>query len=230
MKADKLIDFALQYKGSKYVLGALVPKNNSTYKGAFDCAEFVAFVNFQILGVLYGCDTNDLKKAAKADAYTGYFARDAEVKGIIIPTQQAIRTKGAMLLRVPTGSGIGHIVFSQGNGQTIEAYNTKHGVIESKTDGRRWDYGILIEGVEYEEQSPVISNAPATVYRLKSPNMKGEFVGAIQRILGVSVDYVYGVKTQAAVVAFQKLKGLTPDGEIMPNGETARALGINTLK
>lgn len=227
MKADGLIQFAKKYLGSTYVLGAFVPKNNSTYKGAFDCAEFVAFVNFQVLGILYGCSTADINKADKADAYTGFFGRDAQAKGIIISVERAARTKGAMLLRLPRGGGaIGHIGLSQGTGKTVEAYNSRYGVIESVVDGRRWDYGLLLPDVEYTELAPVITNAPVVVYRLKTPLMKGDFVGEIQRILGVPVDYIYGKVTQAAVVEFQKLKGLVVDGEVMPNGETAKALGI----
>lgn len=226
MKADIVIDLAKKYIGSTYILGAYVPKSSPSYRGAFDCAEFIAYVNFQVFGILYGTELNNFSRKNADDAYTGYFGRDAEKKGMIIPVDQAIRTIGAMLLRLAKGSAVGHIVFSQGDGKTVEAHSSKYGVIESKTDGRRWDIGILLPDVEYTENIKVESKAPATVYRLKSPNMSSAFVGEIQRILGLTVDNIYGIKTQAAVVKFQRSRGLVADGEVMPNGETARALGI----
>lgn len=226
MTAANIISFAKQFIGANYVLGAFVPKNSKDYKGPFDCAEFVAYVIFQLFGFLYGCDTSKIDQAAKADAYTGYFDRDANKFGRIIPVEQAARTSGAILLRVPTGSAIGHIAFSQGNGLTVEAHSSKTGLIESKVDGRRWSYGILLPGVDYVENQPVITQAPAIVYRLKRPRMKGLFVGELQRRLGIDMDNTYGPDTQAAVVKFQRIKGLIPDGEVMPAGETARALGI----
>ena len=226
MTAANIISFAKRFIGAAYILGAFVPKSRSDYKGAFDCAEFVAYVHFQLFGFLYGCDTADVKRAAKADAYTGYFDRDAQKQGVVISVDEAARTEGAMLFRKPTGSAVGHIAFSQGNGQTVEAHSSKTGVIESKVDGRRWSYGIKLPGVEYKVNPPVATTAPLIVYRLKRPYMKSPFIAQVQRKLNILDDGIYGVNTQAAVVKFQRIKGLIPDGEVMPGGETARALGI----
>jgi peptidoglycan hydrolase-like protein with peptidoglycan-binding domain len=60
--------------------------------------------------------------------------------------------------------------------------------------------------------------------------MHGEKVKEIQRALRDAgfipgrIDGEFGPLTQAAVVAFQQVKRLVPDGEVGPR--TARALGI----
>lgn len=224
--------FAKLYLGFAYIFGAFVPKNSENYKGAFDCAEFVAFCVFKVYGFLYGCSTSDVNKADKADAYTGFFDRDAKSKGIIISVAQAARTPGAILQRSPKAGAIGHVVFSKGDGTTIEAHSTKYGVINSKVDGRRWSYGILLPGVQYEENNPVATSPPTLIYRWKSPLMVDLYIGNIQLALikagfdPKGHDKKFGEDTHKAVVAFQKAKGLIADGEVMPGGETAKALKI----
>ncbi|RYF26591.1 MAG: hypothetical protein EOO42_01115 [Flavobacteriales bacterium] len=227
MNGKDLILFAKQYIGSKYVLGVLVPKNKADYNGAFDCAEFVAYCIYQVYGFLYGCLNNQTKNLTKADAYTGYFDRDVKALGIEISIDEAARTPGAILLRVASGSSMGHIAISLGNGQTVEAHSTNKGVIISVVTGRRWTKAFLLPTVEYELLSTVITKAPAIVYRLKSPLMKDAFIEKLQKALGIHVDGYFGVNTELAVTKFQKNKGLVVDGEVMPNGETAKALGIN---
>lgn len=233
MTGRAILTFAKLYVGLKYILGIVVPKNDKDYKGGFDCAEFVAYCIYQVYGLLFGCDTADPKKAATADAYTGYFNRDVVARKLIeIPVAQGIRTPGAFLLRLAVGKSLGHIVISQGNGKTYEAHSTAEGLDEFPTDGRRFDKAFLIPGVNYRENAPVISSAPAIVFRLKRPFMKDVFINRIQEALKEAgydpkgTDSIYGEDTQAAVVAYQKAYGLTPDGEIMPGGPTARSLNV----
>lgn len=226
MNGIDLIPFAKGLVGRKYLLGAYVPKNNQEYKGSFDCAEFISYILYQKFNILYGTELNTFSRKLSDDAYTGYFDRDANKKGNIISINQSARTPGALLLRVGIGSSIGHIALSQGNGKTIEAHSTKYGVCESKVDGRRWSYGILIPGIQYEELPYVISKPPIIVYRLKSPYMRDAYIGKIQVALGLNVDNIFGRKTQDAIVAYQKKKGLTPDGEVMPGGETSKSLKL----
>lgn len=225
-KGKDVLLLALALVGCKYVLGATVHKDEPHFKGPFDCAEFVAYCNFQTFGILYGCDTDDLKRVHTADAYTGYFGRDAKALGKIITVAEAAQIPGAIILRVPAPGAIGHVVFSQGNGKTVEANCTKYGCIESVVNGRRFDMGILLPGIEYTSNTSVKSSAPAVVYRLKSPYMVGDFVGKIQKALQIPADNIFGDDTNNAVVAFQEREGLVVDGEVMPGGQTARALGI----
>lgn len=221
------VNFAKKLVGRPYVLGANVQKDNPDYSGAFDCAEFVAFTNYQVFGILYGCDSNSLRNVRTADAYTGYFKRDAEKLGKIITVDEAASIPGAMILRFPAPGAVGHIVFSQGNGNTVEANCTKYGCIESVVRGRRFDIGILLPGVAYhiiEEHYEPINKS--TVYKLEVPNMKGDFITKIQSALGISADGIFGIKTNEAIIAYQKKEGLVADGEVMPGGQTARSLGV----
>lgn len=222
---QNLIEFAKTLIGSKYVLGAVVPKDQASYHGPFDCAEFVAYCNYQVFGILYGCDHDN--QVNNADAYTGYFKRDSEKLGRVITVAEAAQIPGAIILRFPAPGAIGHVVLSQGNGKTIEANCTKYGCIESSITGRRFDIGILLPGVVYAEPNKtVVSVAPPVVYRLKNPMMHDEYIKGLQKALGIAVDGFFGNDTNKAVVNFQWANGLVVDGEIQPGGETATLLKI----
>ncbi len=225
-----IVKLARKHVGEKYVLGALAPKNNPNWMGPWDCAEFASWVVFQTARLLYGCD-KDSGDPATADAWTGYWARDAESLGERVPVEQAARMPGATVLRVPQAGAIGHIVISDGKGGTVEAHSSKRGVIESTLTNRRWDTGILVPGIEYTERAAVEVTEPKTViFRLTKPPMTGPKVKEIQRGLKEAgfhpgpIDGEFGPMTHAAVVAFQASRGLVPDGEVGPR--TARALDV----
>lgn len=222
------IDFAKKLVGRPYVLGAKVVKDNPDYAGAFDCAEFIAFTIFQVFGKIYGCDSNAPGHIHTADAYTGYFQRDAESLGEKITVEEAANIPGAILLRYPLPGANGHIAFSEGTGnKTVEANCTKYGCIESVINGRRWDCGILIPGIDYDRSKGVVAvKPPVVVYKLETPNMKADFIAKIQAALGINVDGFFGTVTHSAIVEFQKKNGLVVDGEIMQGGVTARSLGV----
>lgn len=228
MTGQDVVNFAKTLIGRKYILGAEVPKWDSKYTGPYDCAEFCAYCNYQVFNILYGCSSDDIKKIKSADAYTGYFKRDAENIGKIISVQEATITPGAMLLRYPLATASGHIVFTQGHdAKTVEAHSTAMGCIESSSTGRRFDIGVLLPGVDYTKaDAPIISKAPAIVYRLKTPMMKDPYIAKVQKALHIATDEYFGWDTFNALVNYQKLHDLIVDGEIMPGGQTARSLGI----
>jgi hypothetical protein len=224
------LELARLHLNEKYVLGVLVPKNNQNWKGPWDCAEFASWLVFQSAGLLYGCN-RDYGDPATADAYTGDWQKDATTHGQIVSLEQAARTAGAAVLRVPQPGATGHVVISDGSGGTVEAHSSKEGVITSTLDGRRWDMGILVPGITYSEGPAVPVNPPATIiYRLTTPLMTGPKVQEIQQQLQNkgfdpgSVDGEFGPHTHAAVVAFQLSQGLVADGEVGP--KTAAALGV----
>jgi murein L,D-transpeptidase YcbB/YkuD len=226
----QIIQLAQQHVGEKYVFGVLVPKNNSAWKGPWDCAEFASWTIFQVVATLYGCD-NDSGNPATADAFTGHWQRDATSLGEIISLDDAARTLGAAVLRIPQPGAVGHIVFSDGRGGTVEAHSTKDGVIRSTLANRRWDMGILVPGINYTQGSVVPVVPPTTViYRMTTPLMVGDKIKEIQQALqdagfdpGI-IDGQFGPHTHAAVVAFQLSQGMLADGEVGP--KTAAALGI----
>lgn len=225
-----LVSLARKHIGERYVLGTLVPKDNGSWKGPWDCAEFFSWVVFQASGILYGCN-RDFGDPATADAYTGFCDRDAKTLGQVISLDAAARTPGAAVLRVPPPGSIGHIVFSDGNGGTIEAHGSADGVIASTLAERRWDMGILVPGINYTQRAVVTVTGPSTVvYRLATPMMTGPVVKSIQQALKAkgfnpgTIDGEFGPHTQAAVVAFQLSNGLAGDGEV--GAVTAAALKI----
>lgn len=229
-----LIDRAELSLGRPYVLGASVPKDDFDYSGALDCAEHVSKVIFDVTGKLYGCSHSDVSKASTADAYTGYIDRDAELIGTKIEVDDAARIAGAILMRVPTGSAIGHTAFSMGrNDKTNEARGSKYGVVNHKISGRDWNYGILLPFVDYSRGSAVTVQKPlGKLIKLVTPFLIDLAVGIIQTALkkkGIytgQIDNLYGPLTQGAVVKFQKMAGLTPDGQLISGGDTAKALNI----
>lgn len=224
------LKLAARHIGERYILGAMAPKNNANWKGPWDCAEFVSWVAYQVTGKLYGCLRNTADPAS-ADAYTGYWARDTKNLLHRISVEDAVRTPGAILLRVPAPGLIGHIVFSDGKGGTLEAHSTKKGVIASTVKGRRWDMGLLLPDVVYAVNAVETRPVPAPkVLRLTKPRMKGPEVKRLQQALKGKghdpgpLDGEYGPKTAAAVAAFQLVKDLVPDGEAGP--KTLKALGL----
>ena len=125
-----VLQLAKGHVGERYVLGVLAPKDNNTWKGPWDCSEFASWLIFQTARVLYGCD-RDFGAPGTAKAFTGYWERDAGMFGEIISVDEAARTPGAAVLRVPQPGATGHIVISDGFGRTVEAHSSKDGVIES---------------------------------------------------------------------------------------------------
>jgi len=218
-----IVQRGVRHLGERYVSGAFAPKAHPNWPGPWDCAELASYLVFQEAGFLFGCMDNAAEPNSRAaDAYTGYWARDAGVAGsAIVSITRAANTPGAMLLREPS---YGHIVVCVGNGiDTIEAHSSLRGVISHHISGRRWDYGILVPGIEYEFNEPGTDHTvKVETLRLQYPYMQGPYVGTVQRLLNnlnyhLKVDGVYGPATHNAVVDFQKSKGtLVVDGEVGP--------------
>jgi N-acetylmuramoyl-L-alanine amidase len=227
-----ILTLAKKHVGETYILGALAPKDNPNWKGPWDCAEFTSWCIYQVSSKLYGCNrsTGD---PSTADAYTGFWVNDATNRGLIISIQEAIETPGAALVRKPRQSKIGHIVFSDGKGGTVEAHSARKGVITGNVAGRAWDIGILVPFINYSAVSGALRyTAPTSIYQLSMPMMQGAKVKKIQTELASlgfdpgDIDGFYGPKTAAAVLAFQLKQGdLVADGEVGPL--TAAALGIS---
>jgi hypothetical protein len=229
---QEIVDLARAHIGEAYIFGAAVPKDNPSWRGPWDCAEFASWLHFQVGSSLYGCD-RDNGNPSTADAFTGYWDRDAKSNGQIVSIKDAASMAGAAVLRLPAPGATGHIVISDGNGGTVEAHSHADGVITSKLAGRRWDFGILVPFISYS-QGPAIDvpDISSKIYRLTAPPMQGRAIKTIQtrlKSLGFDpgvLDGEFGPHTHAAVLAFQLSGGLTPDGEVGP--KTLRALGIKS--
>lgn len=218
----QLLDLAEKHIGEKYVLGAMVPFENSNYKGPWDCAEFVSWVVYQSSKIKVGIRGKE--------AYTGYWADDVGKLCKKISISEAAQTYGAILFRSPGYNGIkiGHIAFSDGMGGTIEAKSSKDNVCRSEIAGRQWQYGILVNDVAYSVNSLLsfdYSNPPFSFY-VSSPFMVHPLVEEAKIKLNVlniyhgDLNQTYDFETSIAVSNYQILKGLVVDG----------ILGKNTLK
>ena len=210
-----------------------VPKDDASWRGPWDCAEFVSWLVYQEAGVLYGCD-DDKGNPHTADAWTGHWKRDIETRGIGVSVAKAAATVGGILLRFPPNvpGKFGHIVVSDGHGGTIEAMGKAFGVRAAKIAGRQWDAGILLPELSYDGLDTTAPDVPgpARIFAIDAQNMNPLVIERIQRALKANgfdpgdVDGKFGPKMEAAVVAFQDAKGLVVDGDV--GEETAESLGI----
>jgi N-acetylmuramoyl-L-alanine amidase len=216
----ELAELAGRHVGERYILGVHVPKDNASWKGPWDCAEFASWVVYQCVGVLVGCTSNSAS-ASTVGACSGAWARDAEYSLRRISLGQAKAVAGAVLIRRPRPGAVGHVAISRGDGTTVEAHSQGRGVINGSIDGRRWDLAVLAPAVEYPSELPLDSFQPPAqiILSLMFPPMRGKLVTELQQALlrkgydpGI-IDGIFGPHTHAAVMAFQLEAGLAPDGE-----------------
>ena len=114
-----------------------------------------------------------------------------------------------------------HVGMYVGGGYVIEAANTQQGVIRSRITDSKWKCWGILKGVtmnvtEKPEAAEPVKDTRPTLRK----GSGGEYVQLLQVALiarGYSVgtkgaDGIFGAKTEAAVIAFQKNNGLTADG------------------
>lgn len=225
-----LVALARKHIGEDY-RNVLVPKDDDSWVGPWDCAEFVSWLIYQHAGFLYGCTDNE-GNPRTTEAYTGAWKDDVLARGVKVSVEEAASTVGGVLLRYPPQPGkMGHIALSDGIGGTIEARSQRAGVVADTVQGRTWHTGVLIPGLTYAKIDGLNLSRPAFIYRIGETNMSSDVVRRIQSALngrgydpGLH-DGEFGPNTEAAVIAFQEAMGLVVDGEVGP--ETAAAMGIS---
>jgi hypothetical protein len=99
-----------------------------------------------------------------------YQCRHSLKHGLVVPIAQAIDTPGAMLFSFSSDPLTGgrpksaHVAVSQGDGRTIEARSTRHGVGQFTAHNRGWTHAGLIPGVDYEgDDMPQFTDEQAEV-------------------------------------------------------------------
>jgi hypothetical protein len=227
-RGGDVLALAEEHLGERYLFGVLVPKGNPSWAGPWDCAELATWLVYTVSGLLYGVADPD-GPIETADAWTGYWLRDANERGTRVSVAEAAACPGAFVLR-HSGSA-GHIAVSDGHGGTVEARSSRTGVVRASLANRRWDTGVLIPWLDYDQVEAVEVREPRVViYRLTEPAMADATVGKIQEALAAAgfdpgpVTGGYGELTAAAVRAYQATRGLVVDGEVGP--QTARSLAI----
>ena len=235
-----VIDIGSGRVGQKYIWGAQVPLDNPNWKGPWDCAEFASWCAYQAYSLVFGA--GNPKTISKAEPFSGFWFSEAKKSGRIIRWQDALEIPGAALIRAPMPGKIGHVAFAIGDGDaTLEANSARFGVgVFKKAATRSWSIGCLLPGVDYVTGAAApVADKPNTEPEplspeylwLKTPNVKGPQVVALQRALeakGIDpgpIDGEYGPMTNAAVISFQLMEGLEVDGVVGPN--TAEALGLS---
>jgi hypothetical protein len=133
--------------GQEYLMGAAVPFDQDDYDGPWDCAEYVSWVLWKLLGKKYGST-----HGPDAEPWTGAWMDDMLADKVHrIPMSLAVKTPGAVLLRRTKKEG--HIAFSDGKGGTIEAKGRRWGVCTDSAynseGGFRFMYGIVVPEVAY---------------------------------------------------------------------------------
>lgn len=236
-----IVDLAVTCLGQKYVLGAVVPKDNPNWKGPWDCAEFASWCAYQAYGIVFGMRP---RRADAGDAYSGSWFEDANQPGVAISVADALKIPGALLVRKPRPKVIGHVAICVGDGdQTIEARGAKFGVGRFKGAANRpWDVGVLLPGVDYEHDAPgqhidtdpdfvpKPQKLPPNYFGYQVPNQTGPVVLEIQKAMKAAgfdpgpLDGELGLMTDAAIASFQATSGLEQDGIVGP--QTAGSLGL----
>lgn len=147
---------ALGQQGDKYVFGAEASvKDNNPEQ--FDCSELVQ----------WSCDRVKVVPKMPDGAINQY--QHCLKYGTTIPVSQAIKTRGALMFTYP----VHHVVFSLGDGRTMEAKGKKYGVGIFSAKNRFRKAG-LIPGVDYGKH-PLLEPLPdgLTVDEIRMTGNKG---------------------------------------------------------
>ena len=135
---DAFVNAALAQTGDTYIFGAET-KLNDPDPHAFDCSELVQWAAHQA-----GVDVQD---------GAIYQYRQMRDEGTLIPVEQAIHTKGALLFsfgtdpNAPGEPAHAHVAISLGDGRTIEARGHAYPVGSYAANTDRFNYAAYIPGL-----------------------------------------------------------------------------------
>lgn len=220
---NDLVDLLLSQDGDEYVFGAEASLDDAD-PDAFDCSELIEWACGR-LGV-----------SPRMPDGSWYQARHAKKHGMLIPIEEAINTKGALLYRFSSSPFAStrrpksaHVAVSLGDGKTIEARSSRHGVGVFSAEGRGWTHASLVAGVDYDTvvSAPESSLPTRPVWTasdldgLIRVNDDGFAVRRVQANLlangvRITVDGQFGPNTDASVRAWQERYGLVVDGIVGP--------------
>ncbi len=138
-KLNRFVDVATAQAGDDYVFGTSA-KLSDPDPERFDCSELTRWAAHQA--------------GVKIPDGAMYQYLDLKQKGALMPVEQALHTKGALLFyfsREPVEGGgrpsRAHVAISLGDGRTIEAKGTRYGVGEFNARNR-FNYAGMIPGLD----------------------------------------------------------------------------------
>lgn len=194
-------------------------------KQAYDCAQLTR----------YACKAGGQELVSGANAQ--WTKTEWAAKGTIDSLPDVI---GVLLYVRGKNGQMTHTGVYVGNGYADEARNAKNGVVKTKVKDRTWTHWAALPGVLSDDdgqssipetkpqESPSTAQTSATggvVMSMKTlrEGSKGTQVKVLQWLLNQSgfdagkVDGIFGKGTKAAVLAYQKAKGLDADGVVGKN-------------
>lgn len=207
--SEEFVKKCLEEVGDQYEFGAEVaPGTSASASTQWDCSELVE-VKLRELGIdAPDGSSNQLRWVLE--------------HGTQIPLAEGMQTRGALLLRD------GHVAVSLGGGQTIEAKGEAYGVNVFSSANRGFTHAGRVPGLSYDGQ-PAGGGTVALPDPLKKPadrrpTLRNGSVGGSVRFLQKRLiargfdpgapDGAFGPRTDAAVRAFQRAKGLLVDGVV----------------
>jgi cell wall-associated NlpC family hydrolase len=150
----RFLEVAQAQVGDRYVFGAEVKNLDDPNPDAFDCSELTQWAAHQA-GVTI------------PDGAAGQY-RYFQKMGLLIPVEEAKNTPGALLFHFASdpvgGKGeppVAHVAISVGDGRTtIEAKNSRAGVVNGEVGTNRFNYAAIIPGIS-DGNPTALATAPA---------------------------------------------------------------------
>lgn len=139
----------LSQDGDEYIFGHEVSLSDTDPR-AFDCSELIQWACWRIGVEPHMPDGSWLQ------------ARHCRDHRTLTSVENGIVTPGALLFRFSSSPFSGgrpsssHVAVSQGDGRTIEARSSRHGVGQFSAHNRDWTHAGLVPGIDYEEDALAI--------------------------------------------------------------------------
>lgn len=139
---SEVVELALSQEGDDYIFGTEVSVSDSNPR-AFDCSELVQ----------WACGRAGVDPTMPDGSWIQ--ARHCNKYALLLPVEEAIDIYGALLFKFagdPFSGGrpsSAHVAFSLGDGTTMEARSSRHGVGTFSAYGRGWTHAALIPGTVY---------------------------------------------------------------------------------
>lgn len=141
-RIERFVELCLAQKGDKYVFGAEAPGTDPNPE-AFDCSELVEWAATRLGAAMVDGSMNQRSFC--------------QSRGTMMPVAEGLRTRGALLFRDISVTGVGHIAVSLGVKQpalplTIEARGSAFGVgvFDARPEARLWTQAARIPGFDYQ--------------------------------------------------------------------------------
>lgn len=177
----EFVDLLLSQDGDRYIFGVEVSPSDSNPK-AFDCSELIQWGGAR------------LRVSPTVPDGSWLQARHCKNAGLLIPINQAIFTTGALLFSFSNDPFAGgrptraHVAVSQGNGRTIEARSTIHGVGQFTAYDRGWTQAGLLPGIDYGDSDMSFTEHEEVVLKrivkgLDNVDSDGSFVESAVRVI-----------------------------------------------